>query len=473
MTSDTRAPQQGIAELGRSLRQGLVSAQSLTEKALEEIASSQPHLRAFTRVDAEGARRAAKVADQELQQGLDRGPMHGIPYALKDIYDVEGMPTTCSSNVLDDDPKAIDSEVASRFRAAGAVLVGKLTTHEFAIGTPTEETGFSPARNPWSQSHITGGSSSGSGAIVGAGILRLATGTDTAGSIRGPAAWCGAVGLKPTYGRVSRRGVFPLAWTLDHCGPIAGSVEDCAIALQVMAGHDPLDPASADVPVADYRAGLDGNVQGLRIGVPRAFFRDSPLLSDEVRTNIDETVARLTRLGAIVEDVELPDFKLFTSSGRVILAAEMYAIHREMLAKRSVDYHPLTVSRICVGSAISAADYLNALRVRSELMRSTNRILTSCDVLLTAISLASAPLVAAGMKGRDWPLQQVMFNVTGHPAMSLPTGLNEGGLPMGIQLVGRPFDEATLLRVAYALESDSGPLPQPETVWWQSTVASV
>lgn len=471
MNAGTNAAPASIADLGRGLRSGLCTSRSLVDAALEDIVTSDAHLRAFTRLDADGARRAAQVADEELRQGIDRGPLHGIPFALKDIYDVQGMPTTCSSSVPDDAPRAVDSHVVSRLRGAGAILLGKLTTHEFAIGTPTEESGFPPARNPHSAAHITGGSSSGSGALVGAGIVRLAPGTDTAGSIRGPAAWCGVVGLKPTYGRVSRQGVFPLAWTLDHCGPLAGSVEDCAIALQIMAGHDPGDPASADLPVPDYRRDLDGGVAGLRVGIARAFFQDSPLLADEVRANIDETIARLVRAGAHVEDVSLPDIELFTSCGRVILCAEMYALHRHLLAERAQDYHPLTVSRLAGGAAISAADYLNALRLRSELIRQTNQVFASCDVLLTAISLQPAPLVEAGLKGRDWPLQQIMFNVTGHPALSLPTGISLEGLPLGVQLVGRPFDEATLFKVAYSLERDIGVLRQADTMWWQSAAA--
>ena len=284
-------------------------------------------MQAFLLVTETRALADARRADDELQAGRDRGPLHGIPYALKDIYDTAGIRTTCHSKLRVDNVPAADSVVAAKLTEAGGVLLGKLATHEFAIGGPSFDLPFPPSRNPWNTEHITGGSSSGSATAIAARMVRMAMGSDTGGSIRGPAAWCGLVGIKPTYGRVSRRGVFPLSWTLDHCGPLSRNVEDAAITLQVLAGHDPEDPASADVPVADYRAGLARGVGGLRIGVPRAFFATAPAATPEVIAGIDRTVALLRDAGATVEDVTLPDYALFSAAGRVIMMAEAFAIH--------------------------------------------------------------------------------------------------------------------------------------------------
>ena len=259
-----------IAEMGRALRAGAVTSEQLTRDALGRIATRNVTLHAFVLLTADRALADAVRADFELQAGQDRGPLHGIPYALKDIYDTAGIRTTCHSKLRLDHVPDYDSVVASRLAEAGGVLLGKLATHEFALGGPSFDLPFPPARNPWNPDHVTGGSSSGSATAVASRMVRMAMGSDTGGSIRGPAAWCGLVGIKPTYGRVSRRGVFPLSWTLDHCGPLSRDVEDSAITLQILAGHDALDAASADVPVPNYRADLDKGVAGLRIGIPRA-----------------------------------------------------------------------------------------------------------------------------------------------------------------------------------------------------------
>ncbi len=278
-----------IAESGRALRSGATTSVQLTEQALARIAARNPALDAFVLLTEERAMADARRADAELAAGTDRGPFHGIPHALKDIYATKGIRTTCHSKLrLDVVPEA-DSVVAERFAEGGAVLLGKLATHEFAIGGPSFDLPFPPARNPWNREHIPGGSSSGSAAAVASGMMRMAMGSDTGGSIRGPAGYCGIVGLKPTYGRVSRRGVFPLSFTLDHCGPLAASVEDAAIALQVIAGFDPLDLACVDLPVPDYRAGLGAGVKGLRIGIPgntgwTGWRRRSTLSGPKVRT---------------------------------------------------------------------------------------------------------------------------------------------------------------------------------------------
>jgi len=446
-----------IAAMGQALRAGAVTAQQLARAALARIAARDPGLQAFLLVTEARALADARRADDELQAGRDRGPMHGIPYALKDIYDTAGIRTTCHSKLRVDHVPQSDSAVATKLTEAGGVLLGKLATHEFAIGGPSFDLPFPPARNPWNPEHITGGSSSGSATAIAARMVRMAMGSDTGGSIRGPAAWCGLVGIKPTYGRISRRGVFPLSWTLDHCGPLSRSVEDSAITLQVLAGRDPEDPASADVPVPDYCAGLTLGVGGLRIGVPRAFFATESAAIPEVIAGIDRIIALLREAGATVEDVALPDYALFAAAGRVIMMPEAFAIHQADLQRRLLDYGEISANRIVVGAAVTAADYINALRARRELTDAVNAVLRGYDALLTVSALNTAPRFDAPPDTLSAsPMQTIPFNVTGHPAMSVPVGLAPNGLPISVQIVGRPFDEAMVFRIGSAIEHLSG-----------------
>jgi aspartyl-tRNA(Asn)/glutamyl-tRNA(Gln) amidotransferase subunit A len=447
-----------IAEMGRRLRAGTTTSAALTRAALDRIAARDGDLHAFVLLTEARAMADAARADTELAAGTDRGPLHGIPYALKDIYDTAGIRTTCHSRLRETNVPDADSDVAARLAAAGGVLLGKLATHEFAIGGPSFDLPFPPARNPWNPEHITGGSSSGSGTAIGAGMVRLAMGSDTGGSIRGPAAWCGTVGIKPTYGRVSRRGVFPLSWTLDHCGPLTRSVEDAAIALQVLAGHDPQDHASADVPVPDYTAALERGVAGLRIGIPRAFFARSPVVTAPVLAAIDRTAGLLREAGAMVEDITLPDYALFAVVTRVIMLSEAFAIHEADLRERIDHYGAITVGRFVLGAAVTAPDYIQALRVRRHLAAAVDRVLQRCDALLTATTLTTAPRFDApgDSISSTSPVQTSPFNATGHPALSVPVGLAPDGLPLAVQLVGRNFDEAGLFRIARAIEVLSG-----------------
>jgi len=453
-----------IAEAGRQLRAGTTTSVALTEAALARIAAREPQLNAFILVTPERAKADAARADAELAAGRDRGLMHGIPYGLKDIYDTAGIATTCHSKLrLNVVPEA-DSVVAAKLTDAGGVLVGKLATHEFAIGGPSFDLPFPPARNPWNREHIPAGSSSGSGAAVASGMVRMAMGSDTGGSIRGPAAYCGLVGLKPTYGRVSRRGVFPLSTTLDHCGPLTRSVEDTAITMQAIAGYDALDPASADVPVGDYLSGLEAGVAGLRIGIPRAFFAQAEGVSQAVLDGIDAMAAKLREAGAVVEDVVLPDYAIFSVCGRAIMLSEAFAIHEADLRSRPLDYGRFTFERFVLGATVTAPDLVQAFRVRRELTDAVNGVLDHYDALLTASALIPAPRFdAPPLPARSiGPMQTISFNVTGHPAMSVPTGL-AAGMPIGVQVVGRPFDEACVLRVGRAVELLSGweTIPSP------------
>jgi aspartyl-tRNA(Asn)/glutamyl-tRNA(Gln) amidotransferase subunit A len=459
-----------IAEAGAALRAGTTTSAALTRAALACIADRDPVVNAFITVTAERAVADAARADAELAAGQDRGPMHGIPYGLKDIYDTAGIRTTCHSRLRLDNVPDHDSEVAARLAAAGGVLLGKLATHEFAIGGPGHDLPFPPARNPWNPDHIPAGSSSGSGAAVASGMTRMAMGSDTGGSIRNPAGFCGTVGLKPSYGRVSRRGVFPLSTTLDHCGPLTRSVEDAAITLQIIAGFDPRDPASADTPVPDYAATLQAGVAGLRIGVPRAFFANAANLMVDVRDGIERTLAQLREAGAIVQDIVLPDYELFATCGRVIMLTEAFAIHQRDFQTRPLDYGAMTYDRVAGGSFTTGADLIAALRVRRELTDAVNNALQHCDALITASSLVTATRFdnpPAGLMARGGPNQNMPFNVTGSPALAVPIGLAGNGLPIGLQIVGRPFDEAMVLRIGRAVEQLSGweniPLPVKES----------
>ena len=448
-----------IAALGRQLRAKHVTSEALTRAVLDQVATRDGALHAFITVTAERALDDARRADAAFAAGRDAGPFQGIPYALKDIYDTAGIRTTCHSKLLEHNVPAEDCVVAQKLAAAGGVLVGKLATHEFAIGGPSFDLPFPPARNPWNLDCITGGSSSGSGAAVAAGLVRMAMGSDTGGSIRGPAAYCGTVGIKPTYGRVSRRGIFPLSYTLDHAGPLTRSVADAAITLGVIAGYDPLDPASADETVDDYMAGLERGVAGLRLGVPRAFFAASPATTPDMLAAFDRTVEALRAVGATVEDVELPPYDLFNACGRVILIAEAYAVHEADLRSRLDDYGAITQQRFLLGACVTGADLVQAFRARRELTDAVNAVLGRYDALLTASALAEAPrfdAVPDPNRSATAPMQTISFNVTGHPAMSVPTGLGVTGLPLSLQIVGRPFDEATVFRVGRAVELATG-----------------
>jgi aspartyl-tRNA(Asn)/glutamyl-tRNA(Gln) amidotransferase subunit A len=448
-----------IAEAGRRLRAGTLSSVALTQHCLARIAALDPHLNAFVRVTKERALADADRADRELKAGIDKGPMHGVPYALKDIYATAGIPTTCHSKLLLDNVPSEDCVVEAKLKSGGAVLLGKLTTHEFALGGPSFDLPFPPARNPWNRDHFTGGSSSGSGAAVAAGLVRIAMGSDTGGSIRGPAFYCGTVGLKPTYGLVSRRGVFPLSYTLDHCGPLTWTVEDAALTMQVIAGYDALDPASADLAVPDFTSGLGRGLEGLNLAYPRSFFATQEDISVEVLASLDASAQQVAKLGAKVEEIELPDFELFNACGRVILIAEAYAIHEKNLLTRPLDYARYTYQRMMVGATVSAADLTQALRLRRELSSIINlRILGAYDAIITANGLTPAPRLdefPADVPAK-MTLQTMPFNVTGNPALALATKLSKSGLPLGMQIVGRAFDEPTVLRIGAAFEAASG-----------------
>jgi aspartyl-tRNA(Asn)/glutamyl-tRNA(Gln) amidotransferase subunit A len=446
-----------IAEAGALLRSGKLSSLALTEHALDRIKTIDPKISSFITLTADNALRDAAAADADFAKGIDKGPMQGIPHALKDIYGTAGLRTTCHSKLLLDNVPKEDSVVAAKFKAHGAVLLGKLATHEFALGGPSFDLPFPPARNPWNPDHMPGGSSSGSGAAVAAGLVRMAMGSDTGGSIRGPAGYCGTIGLKPTYGLVSRRGVFPLSYTLDHCGPLSWTVEDSAIAMEVIAGYDPLDPASADVPVPAFRSKLATGIRGLRVGLPRHWFAKAEGASAESIRSIDDAAQTLAKLGATVDEIELPNYELYNACGRIIMFSEAYAIHEKDFQTRPLDFGLYTYLRMSMGAFITATDLTQAMRLRRELARAVNEKLKTYDVLITASTVTPAPAFADIDPNTppNFPVQTMPFDVTGNPAMSIPTGFSASGLPLSMQIVGRAFDEPTVLGVGAAFEAET------------------
>lgn len=458
-TPDAALNDLSIVEAGMLLRRGSISAKSLAEDALARIGALDDRLNSFITVTSDRALADAEAADADFANGIDRGPMQGIPYALKDIYNTAGIRTTCHSRLLQDHVPVSDCVVADKLRSGGGVLIGKTATHEFAFGGPSFDLPFPPARNPWNLDHIPGGSSSGSGAAVAAGFIRMAMGSDTGGSIRGPAAYCGTIGLKPTYGLVSRRGVFPLSFTLDHAGPLSRSVDDAAAAMQVIAGYDPLDPASADPGTLDFMGGINAGIEGMKFAFPRHFFEGADGVSDEVVTALDAAIMQLVDLGASVDIVTLPDFELFNAAGRVILLSEAYAIHEADMQTRPLDYGRFTHARMAVGGLLSSSDLVQALRVRRQLSISVNNtVLGKYDAIIAASTLSPA--------GRfdqidpetppAWAIQTMPFNVTGNPAMSIPVGFSAQGLPLSMQIVGKPFADPTVLRIGKAYEAAAG-----------------
>lgn len=449
-----------IAECGRRFRDGSLSPVALTEALLSRVAAVNDALHGFNTVTADKALAAAAVAEAELAAGHDRGPMHGVPYGAKDIIDTAGVLTSCQSRLKAGNVPEADAALIARLSQGGAVLLGKCATIEFATGGPCEETLFPPARNPWDLSRIPGGSSSGSGASVAAGLCRMAVGTDTGGSIRGPAALCGVVGIKPTYGRVSRRGVHPLSFTLDNAGPLAATVEDAVIALGAMAGFDPLDPASANTPVPDFAAALAGGAAGLRVGFVRAWCEG---VDPEVAAAVEAAAALMAGLGATVEEVSIPDGATYHACGRTILMAECYAIHEHDLVHRPELYGRPTRERLMVGAFVRGSDYVEAMRMRREMSIALNGdALRRFDVLLTPGAAAPAGTFEEVLaRQADDPLAiagdvTIPFNVTGNPAMTMPCGFSAAGLPLSMQIVGRAFDEATMVRLGRAYEQAAG-----------------
>lgn len=446
-----------IAEASRRIRDRTLSPVELTRAFLDRIAALDGRLNSYILVLADAAMAAARIAEAEIAKGGWRGPLHGIPIALKDIYETAGVATTGHSALYAGHVPAQDATTVRLLRDAGAIILGKAATWEFAIGGSSFDLPWPPARNPWDLARDPSGSSSGSGAAVAAGLAMGATGSDTGGSIRGPAAWCGIAGHKPTYGLVSRRGVLPLSFSLDHAGPMCWTAEDCALMMQVLAVHDPLDPASASVPAVDYKAGHGGGLGGIRIGVVRHFFETDVSVDAEVLAATEQSLAALRGLGAELRDVTLAPFAEYNAVATVISRTESYAIHRETLMASPEKYGAYGRARLMSGSVFAGYEYVDAQRQRAKLIAGCAEVMRSVDLLVFPTARRTADALGDdGMGPAGSPFLNRPFNVTGSPALSVCNGFSAAGLPIGLQIGGRPFEDPLVLRAGAALEDALG-----------------
>lgn len=446
----------GIAKAGRLMARGDISASELTNAFLKRIDAIDHKIASYITVTSELARNAARQADMEMKGGVRRGPMHGIPVALKDIYETAGVLTTGHSHLKKDYVPAIDAETVKRLKEAGAVILGKVGTHEFANGAMTPDQPFLPVLNPWNTKYQPGGSSSGSGAAVAAQLCMGAMGSDTGGSIRNPAGYCATAGIKPTYGLVSRCGIFPLAFSLDTAGPLAWTVEDCALMLDVLAGHDPNDQGSARAPKVDYGAACDRPIKGLRIALARSWHEgDAASVTPDIKRGIDEAVRVLKDLGATVDEVVFPDIRDYHICGRVIITTEAHAIHRQDVIATPEKFGYTTRRRFQLGAFISAEQYLSALRFRRQLTLDTRAAMRGYDLVMTANHWGAPetfeePQPIFHFLGK--PSLTMPFNVTGQPALTVCCGFGGDGFPLSFQLAGRAFDEASVFAAGAAYE---------------------
>jgi aspartyl-tRNA(Asn)/glutamyl-tRNA(Gln) amidotransferase subunit A len=443
-----------LAELAALIRARRLSPVELTDAVLARIAAFDPQVNAFITVTAEVARVEARRAEAEITAGRYLGPLHGIPFALKDIYNTRGILTTAHSRTLIGNIPAEDAGAVQKLQAAGAVLAGKLSTHEFAHGGPSFDLPWPPARNPWNLAHFTGGSSSGAGAAIAARLVPAALGSDTGGSIRTPSAFCGVAGLKPTYGRVSRHGVLPNSFTLDHCGPLAWTVEDCAIILQAIAGYDARDPASADRAVPDYRAALRRDLNGLRVGVVRHWWEEELKVNAELARATDSAIDTLKQLGATIENVRLRPTQEYHDVKTLLSLPELFSIYQDDLITRPGDFGADFLGRgSLAGCLFQAADYMHAQRIRRRMLEEASRLYAKFDVLVTA-GVGPAPRLDAHRTVSFWENSNICspFSVLANPVLMVCSGFCASGLPLGLQIGGRPFDEATVLRTGHAYE---------------------
>ncbi len=441
-----------IAELAPRLAAGEISPVELTEATLARIERLEPQLNAYITVTAESARHAARAAEAAIQAGHYQGPLHGIPVAIKDLYATRGVVTTFGSPLYAEWVPDFDAAAVEQLKRAGAVLLGKTNLHELAYGSTSANAHYGAVHNPWRLDHHPGGSSGGSSAAVAAGIAYAAMGSDTGASIRQPAACTGIVGIKPTFGRLSKFGALPLAWSQDHAGPLTRTVRDAALVLQALAGHDPRDPNSVMRTVPDFSAGIDDGVAGLRIGVARAFFFENcaPGVVDAVET----AIGVLEELGALIEEVALPDMDAAYTVGTVTIAVEGAAYHAADLRERPELFSDELRAGFELGSFYSGVDYVQAQRVRRQVMQTTERAMAPFAAVVMPTSpvpttpIASSPPEHAMLRPRN----TMPFNVVGLPGISVPCGFTGDGLPVGLQIVGKAFDEAGVLRIAHAYE---------------------
>ena len=448
-------PQMGLVEAGQQVRTKKLSPVELTQACLSRIERLNPTLNAFITVTAESALAEAREAEAEIQRGHWRGPLHGIPIALKDLFDTAGVRTTAASGLFKDRIPTQDGEIVRRLKSSGAVLLGKLNMHEFAYGGSSVSSYYGSVHNPWSLEHMAGGSSSGSAVALAAGLCYGSVGSDTGGSIRQPSAYCGTVGLKPTYGRVSTRGVIPLSWLYDHVGPMTRSVADAAAMLQVLAGYDPDDANSADQPVPDYAAAFSQKGP-LRVGVPRNYFYEA--LHPEIDSAMNAALAVIGKLAASVRDIEMP-----ASNDTTILRAEAYAYHAENAKKSPELYQPETLKRIRAGEDVTVATYIHARRQVEQYRHNIRKLFETVDLLVTPTTPVPPFTISELLADMDnLRTKEILtlrntrpFNILGLPSISVPCGFTKSGLPIGMQISGVPWAEGNVLRLAHAYEQQT------------------
>jgi aspartyl-tRNA(Asn)/glutamyl-tRNA(Gln) amidotransferase subunit A len=448
-----------VTAVAKAIAEKKVSSREVTRALLHRIAEWQPKLNAFMAIEAEQALAAADEADAELARGKSRGVLHGVPLAHKDMYYEAGKVVTCGSLIRRDFVARTTATAVQRLKDAGSIRLGSLQMVEFAYGPTGHNVHYGPVRNPWNVDHITGGSSSGSGSAVAARLTFAALGSDTGGSIRMPAHFCGVTGLKTTVGRVSRAGAMPLSQSLDTVGPLAQTAEDCALLLGLMAGSDPEDPTASTLPVPDYLEATKGSLKGLTIGLPTAFYVDD--LDSEVARILDETVAVLKREGAEVVKVELPDQRQLSSAAQIVLAAEAAAFHKRWMIERPQDYGPQVLMRLQNGLAVPAVSYLEAMRWRGPALAAHNAAVAGVHAVIAPAAPVPAPTIAESDVGNGPGAEAVIQRLTrftrpvnylGLPSLAIPSGFTRTGLPVGMQLIGRSFEEATLLRIGAAFQ---------------------
>ncbi|MEF2074152.1 amidase [Consotaella aegiceratis] len=438
-----------LAQSSAAIAEGRLTPLDLTNAYLARIERFNPQLFAFIRVCADEARRAARIATEEIAANGPRSPLHGIPFAIKDIIETKGITTTGQSALFADRVPDSSAFLWQSLEEAGAILLGKTTTWEFAIGGPALDLPWPRARNPWHAERDTGGSSSGSAAAVAAGLCAAAIGTDTGGSVRVPAAWCGCAGLKPTYGLVSRAGVYPLSFTLDHVGPICWTVEDCALVMDAIAKRDPRDRTTSLAPDLRFADNVKDGVKGIRIGRVRNFSADIEL-EPAVADGLERAIAGLKAAGAEIVDVDLPDLAAFDATCNLISRAESFAFHRTALQQSPEKFGAEARARLMAGGTVAAADYIGALRNRTALIEDVEAVFSDVDVLVCELSGSTAP--NEGGSANYGRLATRPFNVTGSPALSICTGFDASGLPTAVQIVGRAYEDPLVLRAGYVVE---------------------
>jgi aspartyl-tRNA(Asn)/glutamyl-tRNA(Gln) amidotransferase subunit A len=436
-----------LKEASDLLRSKAVSPVDLAQACLKRIESFDSRLNAFITITTEEALKRAREMEAELDQGKWRGPLHGIPIALKDNIDTAGTRTTAASGLFKDRVPSEDAEVVRRLKLAGAVFLGKQNLHEFAYGGTADVSYFGPVHNPWALDHVSGGSSGGSAASIAADFCFGSLGTDTAGSVRIPSSYCGVVGLKPTYGRVSLRGVIPLSWSLDHMGPICKTAEDAALMLGAVAGYDPMDPTAVNIAVTDYAQALQKDPAELRLGIPRTPFFEN--LHPEVAKNVEAAIEVLRKMVKSEAEIRLPS----AAAVLPILGAEAYAYHSKWIVESPDLYQPFTRKRIESAAGVKTPAYARALRQTVLQRREIADVFSNVDLLVTPTMPRPAEVFAESKTFDSVGLQNTSpFNIFGLPAITVPCGFTSSGLPIGLQISGAPFAESTVLTLAHAYE---------------------